>query len=456
MTAVADPKRRMASLPSLLLIFAATLLPACGADMKVPAAAPEQPAGANASATAAPAPQPEPSADATPDASPLHGRLEQHGSLRIVRVWGTPQQRGFAQGMLLGNDIADVVRKEFQARFARKEGMLQLARNSLSRLVQFPPDVAQEIEALFLGVEASGADRDMPELGRKFDLQDLQVANALDVFGLMGCSGFTLWGDEVEGGGVLTGRNFDWPFTGPHMIDNVVLLVEHDEHGFATASVAWPGYVATVTGINQDGVAAFLHVGTGEITWSPEPESWPTAVAAREILEQVHGAASDFEKCKELLAYTSPPAGYIPRVVFPRVPAGDVPIGIFETDRDSVVRAAVKGPVVTTNHFIGRSDGRTKSKDSANREKSLQRDIATCLEAGDHKVSPQEGWDMLQAVDRGGKRGFGTLHSLVFRAEPWFFELRIAEAKDKELIPATRGSRRFVLTRDEVFAKVPR
>jgi hypothetical protein len=170
----------------------------------------------------------------------------------------------------------------------------------------------------------------------------------------------------------------------------------------------------------------------------------------------VHGAARDFKKCQELLEYTSPPAGYITRVVFPRVPDGDVPIGVFETDRDKVVRATVDRPVVTTNHFVGRSDGRTKSKDSAGREEILQKDIATCLASGDHKVSPQEGWDMLQSVDRGGKIRFGTLHSLVFRAEPWFFELRVAEVKDGQLVPATRSSRRFPLARDELFAKVPK
>lgn len=398
-----------------------------------------------------------PAVAAAPAAAPLHGRLEQHHGLRILRVWGTPAQRGFAHGKLLGRDIATMLRLEFAARFARQPGLLGMARNALQRSIAYPPDVQQELEALFLGIEASGADRDMPELGRPFDLQDLLVANALDVFGLMGCSGFTVWGDQVEGGGVLTGRNFDWPFTGAHLLDNTILLVEHDERGMATASVAWPGYVATVTGINQDGVATFLHVGTGKITHAPEPESWPTAVAAREILEQVHGAAAaDFERCQSLLEYTSPPAGYITRVVLPRPPQGDSPVGVFETDRDKVVRAHIDGPVVTTNHFVGRSDGRAKSKDSADREQTLTADIGQCLTGDDHKVSPAEGWEMLQSVDRGGKRAFGTLHAIVFRAEPWYCELRIAELKDEVLVPATRSDRRYVLTRDEVFAAVPK
>lgn len=438
----------------LALLFA-FLIGGCVAPP--PAAKPEAVASQPAAhaTTAAPAST---AATATPaaDASPLHGRLEQAGGMRILRVWGTPAERGFAHGKLLGDEIASVLRSEFEHRFARHPERLDLVRSSLARLIEFPADVQREIEALWRGIEASGADRDLPELGRPFDLQDLMVANALDVFGLMGCSGFTVWGDQVEGGGVLSGRNFDWPFTGPHLIEHVLLLVEHAADGSVVASVTWPGYVATVTGVNRDGVAAFLHVGTGDVTFTPEPESWPTAVAARQILQQVHGSsAAEFDRCRELLEYTSPPAGYITRVVLPRVPADGVPVGVFETDRNKVVAAPVRDPMVTTNHFVGRSDGRAKSKDSSDRERSLAKGLQQCLTEGDRAVSPAESWQLLAGVDRGGRNAFGTLHALVFRAEPWFFELRVAELRDGVLVPATRSSRRHVLSRDQLFARVP-
>src|SRR5262249_13739647 len=216
----------------------------------------------------------------------VHGRLEQHAGLRVLHVWGTAKERGFAHGYLLGQDMAAIVRAEFVARFARKPQFLVLARNSLARLIAFPDDVRDELQALWDGVVQSGADRHLGDLEREFDVDDLRVANALDVFGLMGCSGFTLCGEQVEGGGVLSGRNFDWPFTGPHLLDATLLLVEHRGDGPAVASVTWPGYLGVVTGVNEDGLCAFLHVGTGAITWTPEPGSVPSAIALGAILAQ--------------------------------------------------------------------------------------------------------------------------------------------------------------------------
>jgi hypothetical protein len=392
-----------------------------------------------------------------PAAAAVHGRVEQHQGLRVLRTWGTPQERGYAHGFLLGADVAAVMRAEFGARFGRKPQLLELARRSLPRLIDWPEDVRAEIEALFAGVRASGADRKVPELDREWDLDDLLVGNALDVFGLMGCSGFTAWGGQVDGGGVLTGRNFDWPYTGAHMLDQTLLLVQHLPGGAAVASVAWPGYVGVVTGVNRDGIAAFLHVGSGRVTFTPEPGSWPTAVAAREIL--AHGraelGAKVFELALDRLGWTSAPAGYLTRIVLPAAPPGDSPLGLFEADARKVLRADVDGPAVVTNHFLGRKDGREASKDSLDRHRRVCAGLDDCLTNGDRRVSVGEAWTMLESVQRGGGHAFGTLHSLVFRREPWCFELRIAEHREEGLVAAPVSPRRHALGRAAVFPDDP-
>jgi hypothetical protein len=407
-------------------------------------------------AQAPPPPQPQAPPQAT--APELHGRVDVVDGLRVLHTWGTPRERGFSHGVLLGNEVATLVSKEFGARFARKAGTLAMVRSSLPRLIEYPKAVRQEIEGLYDGVLQSGADRRMPELDREFDLDDLLVANALDVFGLMGCSGFTLYDEQVLGGGVLSARNFDWPYTGPHMIDGTILLVQHYADGGAVASVTWPGYVGVVTGINAAGFAVFLHVGTGNITFNPEPLSSPTAIAARAILEQCHeqDTATAYALALSLLAETSPPAGYLTRVCLPSAPDGDVPFAVFEADSRKVLRAAVDRGCVITNHFLGRKDGRLASKDSTDRQQSVQQGIDLCIKDGDHKVAVDEAWQLLAAVERGGKRAFGTLHSLVFRPAPWCFELRIAEHNQQGLNGAPSSSRRFVLPRESVFpAKGP-
>ena len=385
-----------------------------------------------------------------------NGRIERHGDLRVVRTWGTPAQRGRAHGLLLGQDIGELMVAEFGARFARWPEFRELARKSLSRLIEFPDDVHEELEALFAGIKESGADLRSDALDCDLDFIDLQIANALDVFGLMSCTGFTVWGDQVEGGGVLTGRNFDWPLSIPNLIDDVVVLVQHPTDGCATASVTWPGYIAILTGINSAGVAAFLHVGSGLITVTPEPSSWPTGIALREILQASRGAdaAGVFRIALDRLGYTSPPAGYLSRIVLPRAPADGSPLGLFESCSMRVLQAELTGPCAVSNHFQGRDDGRDASPDSLDRLRRVKDRLAGCLDSDDKKVSVAEGWQMLESVQSGGRR-FGTLHSLVFRNEPWCFELRIAEQRDGKLIAAPVGRRRHELTREALFPADP-
>lgn len=384
----------------------------------------------------------------------VHGRVERHGGLVLLRVWGTPHERGYAHGALLAQDIADVALREFSARFARKEALLAQARGAVKRLIEYPEDVQQELEGLWQGLTDSKVDLRMQELDRAFDFTDLLVANALDVFGLMGCSSFTVWGEQAVGGGVLTARNFDWPLTGEHMLTHTILVVEHLGNGRAVASVAWPGYLGTVTGVSSDGVAAFLHVGSGKITYMPSPSSWPSATAARAILANGAGEPTAvFAAAQKLLGNTSPPAGFLTHLVLPAVPAKGSPAAVFETDAGSCVEGAPgEGAFVCTNHFRTRHDGRAASKDSVDRAQRLQSGVSGCLTIGDDKVSVEEAWQILGSVQRGGSRAFGTLHALVFRHDPWCFELRIATMGKDGLVAAPASTNRHALTHAELFA----
>ena len=381
----------------------------------------------------------------------LHGAVEYPGGLRLLRLWGGAAQRGFAHGKLLADDIAAIMRQEFAARFASAQPVLEQARAALPRLIEYPDDYVTELDALWQGVLAGGPDLHMPALGRDFDRVDLLVANALDVFGLMGCSGFTVWGDQAVGGGVLTARNFDWPLTGEHMLDHTLLIVQEHDDGRSVASVAWPGYIGTVTGVSADGVAAFLHVGSARFTM-PQPSSWPAAVAARKVLES-DGAGDDrLAQAQRHIEYTSPPVGFLTHVVLPRVPESGPPAALFEADaRRSVLGAAPPGPFVVTNHFRSRQDGAGASGDSLGREQTLQRGVMGCVTVDDQQVDIDEAWRVLRSVERGGGRFFGTLHSLVFRHDPWCFEVRVAELADGGVVAAPSSGRRYQLTRAQVF-----
>lgn len=391
---------------------------------------------------------------ASAPAGELHGRIERHDGLVVLRLWGDASQRGYAHGRLLHREFAAVALPEFEQRFARRPPLLAQARAAVKRLIEYPDEYLRELEGLWQGLADSGVDLRLPQLDRSFDFTDLLVANALDVFGLMGCSGFTVWGEQADGGGVLTARNFDWPLTGAHLLEHTILVVSHLPGGRAVAAVSWPGYIGAVTGVSSDGLAAFLHVGSATITYTPQPSSWPSAIAVRELL--AHGAsepAAIWARAKELLGNTSPPAGFLTHVVLPVVPAQGPPAVVFETDAKSCVPGEPgPGPLVVTNHFRSRTDGRPASADSVDRQQRLEKELAGCFDLADRRVSIEEAWQILASVDRGGGHAFGTLHALVFRHEPWCFELRVGAVGEKGIVAAPASDRRHVLSRRQVFA----
>ena len=394
-------------------------------------------------------------AGCSPQAAPgvgvnLRGRLEVHDGLRVLRTWGTPAERGYAHGSLLGAEIAAAMRTELVARFGRQPALLERWRQAIGVAVGFPDDMRAELEALHAGLVDSGADLRLVEFQRDIDRNDLLVVNALDVFSLMGCSGFTAHGEQVDGGGVLTARNFDWPLTGAHLADATILLVQHGPDGRAVASVTWPGFVGVVTGINRAGMSAYLHVGSAAPGGQPRAGSWPTAAAARAILETGGPGVDNFAAAERLLGRTSPGAGFLTRIALGTVAADDPPFALFETDVHKVVRGRDATCAVVTNHFVSRDDGREPSRDSLSRTQTLTAGLAERARDGDRRLSPAEAWELLVAVQRDA--GSPTVHALVFRHEPWCFELRVAQVVGGKVVAAPASARRHTLTRNQVFA----
>ena len=83
----------------------------------------------------------------------------------------------------------------------------------------------------------------------------------------------------------------------------------------------------------------------------------------------------------------------------------------------------------------------------------MREGLAGCMDVGDRSVDPAEAWQILASVERGGGHHFGTLHSLVFRHEPWHFEMRVADHEESGLVAAPSSSRRYRLTREQVFGE---
>lgn len=385
-----------------------------------------------------------------------NGRVEDHGGLRVVHLRGTPEQRGRAHAQLLGSEIAALLRREFDYRFGSRPQLLNLARGQLRRRVRFPEHIRAELQALFETMKASGTDLSLPTFNRSMDLDDLLLINALDVFATMGCSGFTLWDQQVAGGGVLTCRNFDWFVSGEHMVDSCILLVQHPQQGKSFATVTWPGYVMAVTGVNTDGVCVFLHTGNGRRTLAPRKDCLPAAAAARQILERAN-VTNGFQLARRLVARTSPPSSYLTRVVLPATPAGEPgPVRVFEADHREVHERTEGRLCVVTNHFVVAGDPAAAGPDSGGRYRQLVDCLDQYLGAQDRRVSVDEAWQALARVQKTGRR-FASLHSMVFRQAPWVFEVAVGKSDPRGRVQGAPGSpRRYRLQRQGLFPANPR
>ena len=122
-------------------------------------------------------------------------------------------------------------------------------------------------------------------LHRPLRLDDLILYNARDMTRAMGCSGFTVWGQRAGDAGVITTRNFDFPVPGPKTLKAQLILVRRPKGKRQVATVTLPGYLGAVTGINEKGVCAFVHDGTGGRSRKLSGHPAPLGLVLKTLLE---------------------------------------------------------------------------------------------------------------------------------------------------------------------------
>jgi len=101
---------------------------------------------------------------------------------------------------------------------------------------------------------------------------------------LIGCTTITLGGDEIDGGGGILARAFDFEVDEVFDDHKAVFFVE-EEGQIPFASVAWPGLVGVVSGMNTAGVAVVVHGARGG---QPQAEGEPVVHALRRVLSTAH------------------------------------------------------------------------------------------------------------------------------------------------------------------------
>lgn len=185
-------------------------------------------------------------------------------NLKVVKVFGTHQQRGYAYGYLLGQDIHQMVSGYIKPLFGNDYATakaLVAAGNDL----QIDSRFLTEAQGIIDGMNAAGANP------TGIDAYDLITGNCLlDVMALMGkkgdmgCSSLMSWGDATLGtplnGKSVISRHLDWN-TSSILVNNQVMVIHQPSEAGERPwlFIGFAGLMSPLSGVNSD-LGAFQHV----------------------------------------------------------------------------------------------------------------------------------------------------------------------------------------------------
>ncbi len=388
------------------------------------------------------------------------GELTQVDGITVLRIHGDPQQRGRAHGYLLAPQIVALVDGYLSAAnisggVERYEATIQLMQN----LIDIAPPYRDELRGMLAGIEERlKGDTTIATLGRKLTLGDLIAINCVPDVAGFGCSSFSAWKSLTHEGHTITGRNLDW-----HNIDALresQIVIAHvpakDEKGAAWVSVAWPGLIVCLTGMNEYGVTMAMHdVHVGS---PPSPAGiTPRGFALREAIEaaRAESAKADVQRvlkrCKALVGnnvhVTNPYDGKsFPSRVFEYdgfTRDGD---GVTVRTPRSCLPEGERRPIrfqVTTNHYRCRGDA-----EDCSRYQKLAAKLMSLSNGEDGRLTVDKAWDLLDSVAVSGR--ITTYQSVVFEPNARQLHVSLCTADD-----AAPNGKRSTIRLDQLLRRQP-
>ena len=174
--------------------------------------------------------------------------------------------------------------------------------------------------------------------------EDLIVGNTLfDLKKVVACSGITIEPAQSSTGGMLFGRNLDYPSLG-YINQYTLVTVYKPENKKAFAAIGFPGLVGCLSGMNQDGLCLAIHevidIKTGQKKFNYN--GIPYAMCYRQLLEECSTVDEAYELLKKL-----------PRTSTTNLLIADRKrSAVFEVTPDKVIeRKSKDGVAVCCNHF---------------------------------------------------------------------------------------------------------
>jgi len=269
------------------------------------------------------------------------------GSILQVGLQGDPVSIGYSHARLLYPEMVEnegILLGRFKDQVpvrAARSLLLDLAQLRYRHVdEQMSPDRLREIAAGSLGFQPDPYAELFPTFQRFVYLNALyDISLSFEGSPLIGCTTFTFDGAATPDGSGVLARAFDFEVDDIFDRRKAVFLVR-ETGKIPFASVAWPGLVGVVSGMNLEGVAIVVHGGRAR---EPQAIGEPVVHALRRVLSEAHTT----EDAARLLAERAPMVSHI--VIVTDAQGHSATIERAPGVKDSV--RVLPSRAATTNHF---------------------------------------------------------------------------------------------------------
>jgi len=258
------------------------------------------------------------------------------GGITVVSLSGPPRGIGYMHGKLLGGRLLETetaFRKLMPPIPGGLVGRWLVRMYVMLRLGGIERHLTTDELEEMKGMAESGPDKDR-------DYRDLLYYHVLQDIGQnYACTGGAACGKASGLVGPVAGRNFDMNKDG--VLDPLkTVFVYRPDDGQSYVTVAWPGMVGAVSGMNEHGLCVMVFSARSEET---SMSGVPVAFIARRVL----AGATDIEGAVEIIRNT-PRMGANTFLIVDGFRAAAV-----EFDAETVaVRESFEGTLAVSNHFV--------------------------------------------------------------------------------------------------------
>jgi len=190
------------------------------------------------------------------DNAALYQAGPDNARFNIVHVWGTPYEQGFAQGLLMKDDIAKFMAGTMN--YLLHEGLGAFPGDILSPEAKSVLVTKGVAAALDFTIEATAPFTPQSYVDELKGISDgsgvshelVYRLNMLPELTKASCSFFGAWGDATPGN-TFQLRSLDYVTDAASFTDYPQVTVYHPTDMIAHASVAWPGVAGILTGMSE-------------------------------------------------------------------------------------------------------------------------------------------------------------------------------------------------------------